>query len=50
MSFTGRFNENFRRESDLPSADLPRSTLEEIQELQEIREREVANMEVDADE
>ena len=39
MSFTGRFNPDFRRESDLPYHDLPRETNEERAERLALEER-----------
>jgi hypothetical protein len=50
MSFTGQFNENFRRQSDLPSADLPSDTFEEVAEREAIAASEQAVVEVDSDE
>lgn len=39
MSHTGRFNPDFNKQSDLPSADLPRETFEEIAAREAIEAR-----------
>lgn len=43
MSMTGRFNPDFRKESDLPNSQLPRDTLEEIAALEEREAEEEAD-------